>query len=119
MFIGLHVKNVYSNITEDGSIDGFRIQAKTQEEKKFRWMSFKRTKPYEFGFKTNVSYNRYGKYYEKSDSGSPKLYVLESQLTDEVVKDQDNISQFVFIMNNLRLLTNMVPDKIKKITLNT
>jgi hypothetical protein len=110
------VKDVRPNITEHG-IDGLLFKSKSAEEKKFRWLSFRRTRPYEYGFKNNVSFNRYSKYFETLDSGIAKIYVLEAQLTDVIVRDQDNISQYVLLMNSLRTLTNMVPDKIKRDTL--
>lgn len=105
IFFNLNATRVLSNVTNKG-IDGICVF----DEK---WYSFRRTKPFQYSFKGALSYNRYGKYYESEDAGSMKYWVIESQLTDDVVKSQNNTSQIFFLLSNIRTLANMVPDKIR------
>lgn len=95
IFVGLNVKKVYSNYNHEDGIDGIQVYA--QEWKgtsPFRWINFKRTRPYEYSFKTSMSFNRYASYYEKKEEGSPKVMIVDTQLTDEIVKQFGNTSQF-------------------------
>jgi hypothetical protein len=77
LFFNLKATKIVSNVTDRG-IDGFCIF----DEK---WFTFKRSKPFQFSFKSAMSYNKYAKYYETEESVSSKYYVLESQLTDKII----------------------------------
>lgn len=78
-------KKIVSNWTPKG-IDGFSMLS--QDDK---WYTFKRSRPFQFSFKCAVSYSRYAKFYESED-GQLKYWMIESQLTDDVIENQDNTS---------------------------
>jgi len=98
--------DIVTNTTNAG-IDGFCIR---EDEK---WHTFRRSKPFHYSMKTAVSFNRYAKFYETADSGSMKYWMLETQLTEKIIKKEDNTSKLFFLLSNIRTLVNMIPGKIR------
>lgn len=133
LYFNLKVIDIQTNMTSDDQIDGIRVltnkspnskealelwrltpvvgqpepEDKPNEQK--IWLEFNRSQPSSFAIKNNISFNRYALFHESQASEHPRVIMLESHLTDEVIEKVDNDSKVVMLLSFMSTLLNMVP----------
>lgn len=64
----LRIKNIYSNIQEDGTIDGIMFEFPQEKLGDKNWIKLKTSKPHEYGLQNPITFCRYQRFYAPESS---------------------------------------------------